>query len=259
MERLELLLEPARELLVQIGQFLPLLGLALLVLVAGWLLAKLAMLTVVKALRAINLNVLTERSGIDDFLRQGGISSDTTMLFGLLVYWLVILAALFVAFNTLGLAYVADVLGKVILFVPKVIVAMLVIVFGAYFARFTGSAVSGYCRSVGIRDSDLIGTLAQYAIMVFVVLIGLDTIDVGGEIVRQAFLIILAGVVFALALAFGLGGRHWAETLLERWWPTRPRTGEPPIAAGDRGPIATGDRGIREAERTPERVAKQRF
>ena len=67
----------------------------------------------------------------------------------------------------------------------------------------------------------LLGKLAQYAIMTFVVLIALDQVNVGGDIVRQSFLIILAGVVFALALAFGLAGRAAAEELIDRWWPGR--------------------------------------
>jgi hypothetical protein len=72
-----------------------------------------------------------------------------------------------------------------------------------------------------MQDADLLGKLAQYAIMVFVVLIALDQVSVGGEIVRLSFLIILAGVVFALALAFGLGAQKRALDLLDRWWPTR--------------------------------------
>jgi hypothetical protein len=56
-----------------------------------------------------------------------------------------------------------------------------------------------------------------------VVLIALDQVNIGGDIVRQSFLIILAGAVFALALAFGLGGKEWAAELLERWWPRRKR------------------------------------
>ena len=226
MDRFDMLLEPIRAFLVEIGQFLPRLALALLVLIAGWMLARLARFAFVKALRAINFNVLTERSGMDGFLEQGGIRSDTTELFGALIYWVVILAALIVAFNGLGLTYVTDLLGKVMLFVPKVIVALLILAFGAYFARFVCNTVLTYCRNIGIQDADLLGKFAQYAILGFVILIALDQINVGGDIVRQSFLIILAGVVFALALAFGLGGQRWAAGLLERWWPRAGREGE---------------------------------
>jgi len=219
MDKVDMLLEPARAFLVQVGQFLPKLALAVVVLIAGWVLAKLARFAVEKGLRAINFNVLTERAGMDGFLQQGGVRSDTTQIFGVLSYWLVIFAALIIAFNSLGLTYITDVLGKVVLFVPKVFVALLILAFGAYFARFVGTAVMTYCRNIGIQDADLLGKLAQYAIVTFVVLIALDQVNVGGEIVRQSFLIILAGVVFALALAFGIGGQRWAAELLERWWP----------------------------------------
>ena len=220
MDRVDMLLEPVRVFLVQVGQFLPKLALAIVVLIAGWMLAKVARFAVVKALRAINFNVLTERAGMDGFLRQGGVESDTTEIFGMLIYWLVILAALIIGFNSLGLTYITDLLRQVVLFVPKVIVALLILAFGAYFARFIGGTVMTYCRNVGIQDAELLGTLAQYAIMTFVVLICLEQVNVGGEIVRVSFLIILGGVVFALALAFGLGGQAKVAQLLERWWPS---------------------------------------
>jgi flagellar biosynthesis protein FliQ len=215
-----MLLEPVRVFLVQVGQFLPKLALAVVVLIAGWMLAKVARFAVVKALRAINFNVLTERAGMDGFLRQGGVQSDTTEIFGVLIYWLVILAALIIGFNSLGLTYVTDLLRQVLLFVPKVIVALLILAFGAYFARFIGGTVMTYCRNVGIQDAELLGSLAQYAIMTFVVLICLEQVNVGGEIVRVSFLIVLGGVVFALALAFGLGGQAKVAQMLERWWPS---------------------------------------
>ncbi len=55
--------------------------------------------------------------------------------------------------------------------------------------------------------------------MAFVVMIALDQVKVGGDIIRESFLVILAGVVFALALAFGLGGKDWAAERIEHWWP----------------------------------------
>jgi len=221
MDSLAISLEPLRGFLLSVGDFLPRLALALLILVAGWIVAKMARFAIAKGLRAVNFNVLTERAGMDGFLRDGGIRSDTTDIIALLVYWLVILASLVIGFNLMGLTYITDLLGRVILFLPKVMVALLILAFGAYFARFIGNAVTAYCRNVHLQDADILGRLAQYAIIAFVVLIALDQVNIGGDIVRQTFLIILAGVVLALALAFGIGGKDWAAEMLERWWPRR--------------------------------------
>lgn len=223
MSRFDVMLEPLRVFLIQVGDFLPRLALALLVLLAGWFLAKAARFAIVKGLRAVNFHVLSQRAGLDGFMRDGGIRVDTTEILGLMAYWLVILGALVIGFNSLGLTYVTDLIGRVLLFVPKVMVALLILAFGAYFARFIASAITAYCKNVHIQDAELLGRLAQYAILTFVVLIALDQVNIGGDIIRQSFLIVLAGLVFALALAFGLGGKDWAAELLERWWPRKKR------------------------------------
>jgi hypothetical protein len=219
--RLEIMLEPLRVFLRQMGDFVPRLVLAVLIVLIGWFLAKAARYAVVRLLRAVNFHVVTERAGLDGLLRDGGISADTAEVLGLTVYWLVLLGALVIGFNSLGLAYVSDLLVQVVLFVPRVMVALLILAFGAYFARFIGQAIAAWCRSLHLQDAELLGRLAQYAILTFVVLIALDQVNIGGDIVRQSFLVILAGLVFALALAFGLAGKEWAAEVLERWWPRR--------------------------------------
>ncbi|MDM0017095.1 mechanosensitive ion channel family protein [Variovorax saccharolyticus] len=228
MDTLTFYLEPLRAFLFQIGAFVPRLVFAALVVLVGWLIAKVVRFAVIRGLHAINFPVLTERAGIDNFLRQGGMVSDSTVVFGALAYWMVILASLVVAFNGLGLSYVTDLLGRVMWFVPNVFVALLVLAFGAYFAKFVGDAVQTYGRNAGMQDAMLLGKVAQYAILLFVVLIALDQVKVGGDIVRQSFLIILGGVVFALALAFGLAGKDWAADRIQEWWPRRPSTPRPP-------------------------------
>ena len=222
-QRFDVMLEPLRVFLGQIGDFLPRVGLTLIVLVAGWLIAKMVRFAINRGLRRVNFHVVTDRAGIDGFLKDGGIGMDATDILAMLVYWIVILAALVVGFNLLGLTYVTDLLSRVLLFVPKVLVGLLILAFGAYFARFIGHSITAYFRNVHLQDADLLGNLARYAILAFVVLIALDQMSIGGDIVRETFLIILAGVVLALALAFGLGGREWAAEFLERWWPRRKR------------------------------------
>ncbi len=225
MQSIDILLETAREFLHQVAAFLPRLLLALVVVAIGWLFAKAVRFTVERSLRAVNFTVLTERAGTDNFLHQAGMRGDTTSVFGLVAYWLVILATLMIAFNGLGLTYITDLLGRVVWFTPKVLVAMLLVVFGSYCARVVGSAVHTYCEDAQIPDADMLGRIARYVIVIFVVMIALGQIDVGGDIVQRTFLIILAGLMLAFALAFGLGGKEWAAAMLERWWPRR-RKGE---------------------------------
>jgi mechanosensitive ion channel-like protein len=224
MEQVNIALEPLRVFLHQLGEFVPKLVLATVIVVVGWLIAKALKIAVVKGLRAINFHVLTERAGMDTFLQQGGTKADTTVILGVLIYWLVILAALILAFNSLGLAHVTSLLERIALFIPRLILSVVILAFGTYFAGFIDHTVTTYAKNAELSDAELLGRLARYAVIMFIALIALDQLDIGGNIIRESFLIILAGVVLALALAFGIGGQRWAAALLERWWPKPDRT-----------------------------------
>lgn len=219
MQSVDMLVDTSREFLHQMAAFLPKLLLALFVVAVGWLIAKATRFAVDKALRAMNLNVLTERAGTDNFLRQAGLRGDTCTLFGHVAYVIVLLASLVIAFNGLGLTYMTDLLQKAVLFTPKLLIAMLIFIFGSYCARFVGDSVQSFCTQAQIADADMLGRIMRYIIMTFVIMIALSQLEIGGDIVQRTFLIILAGLMLALALAFGLGGKDWAAALLQRWWP----------------------------------------
>jgi len=216
MDNVNVLLEPIRASLHLVGAFLPRILLAVLILIIGWLLARVVRFAIVKTLRAVNFDIVTQKAGIDHFLQQGGSDIDTIRVLGGLFYWLVILAALMIAFNTLDLAYVTDLIGRIVLFVPRVMIAVVILVFGSYFARFVATALTTYLRNLGVGEAGLLGRLTLYAIMVFVVMIALDQLGLG-DIIRETFLIIVGAIALGLALAFGLGGQRRAAELIERW------------------------------------------
>ncbi len=210
-------LETGRGFLVQLGEFMPKLLLAIVILVAGWLIAKFLLFAVIKGLKLINFNVVTEKAGIDKFLKQGGIAKTTIDILGILIYWLAILFTLLIAFETLGLTVVSDLFTQITLFVPNVIVAVIILAIGLYFARFVGDSVVAYSKNIGLEDAELLGRVCRYGIMVFVVVIALDQVDVADDIIRWTFFIVIAGIVFGLALAFGLGGQKWAAGQLDKF------------------------------------------
>ncbi len=216
MDQVEIVLAPVKYFTSQLALFLPKLLIAIVVLVVGWLFAKLLYSLVVRALKAINFESLTHKAGVDMFLQHGSIGKTTSEILGLLIYWIIILVTLLVASNVVRLDVVSELFSQILKFIPNVIVAVLIITVGMYFARFVSDIVTAYSKNVGFEDAELVGRLARYAIITFVIIIALEQMDIGTTIPRSAFLILLGGVVFAFSLAFGLGGKKWAESQFDK-------------------------------------------
>ncbi|MEE8482562.1 MAG: hypothetical protein V3S12_04350 [Acidiferrobacterales bacterium] len=216
MDQVDSVLEPIKYFTSQFAFFLPKLMAALGVLLVGWLFAKLLYSVFVKSLKAINFETLTHKAGIDAFLHHGGIGKTTSEILSLLIYWIIILITLLVASNIVELDVVSELFSQILQFIPNVIAAVLILTVGMYFARFISDVVTAYSKNVGFQDADLVGRLARYAIITFVIIIALEQMDIGTTIPRSAFLILLGGVVFAFSLAFGLGGQKWAASQFDK-------------------------------------------
>lgn len=216
-QQVNVVLESVRSFSVELGMFLPKLIGAVIILVVGWLIAKLLHFIVVRGLKVVGFGVVTDKAGLDGFLKKGGVRKNTIEVLGLLVYWLAILVTLLTTFNALGLTVVSELFSNITQFIPNVIVAVLILTIGLYFARFVADAITTYTRNVGLEDSELIGRVTFYAIAIFVVIIALGQMRIGEGFLYSLFQILFAGIVLALALAFGLGGQKWAADKLEKF------------------------------------------
>jgi hypothetical protein len=222
MNQINVVLESLKTFWTEFGNFLPQLTAALLLLIVGWLIAKLIRKAFVRVLRLLRVDVAAEKSGIENFLLRGGVQFTTVTILGSLVYWLTLFIVLFAALNILGLQAAADVFNKIILYIPNVIVAIVVLIFGTMFAKFIQGISLTYLSNVGFEGAQLVSYLAQYAIVIFVVSIALEQLAIGGQVLVSAFQIAFGGLCLALALAFGLGGREWAARILEKMWKKSP-------------------------------------
>jgi hypothetical protein len=201
----------------ELARFAPRLLAALIILLAGSLLARAVRAMVGYLLGFTRFEVVAERSGIDAFLKQGGIDLTLKDLLAGIGYWLIILLSFLIAANSLGLQVVAELFTKVTLYIPNILVAILILVFGAVLARFLGGLVQAFARNIGVEASQTMANIATYALMVFVVFVALEQLQIGMEILASAFRIGFGAICLALALAFGLGGRDLAAELLGRF------------------------------------------
>ncbi len=208
-----------------IGEFLPNILAAIVILVAGWIVARLLMAAVGRWLRVIRFPVLTAKAGIDDFLKTGGVEKSTTDVVAILVYWLVMLIVLVAAVTALQLDAASIVLNQILFYIPNIIVAVIVVAVGLYAANFVSAMVRTAVANAGIEQAEFVAAISRYAMIIFTFAIALEQLGIGREIVTNGFLVLLGAASFAAALAVGLGARDVVARYLEELMKKREERG----------------------------------
>ena len=201
-----------------IGDALPNILAAIVILIIGWIIAKLLKAGVGRLLKLVKFPTLTKRAGIDDFLAKGDVKQTSTDLIAILVYWLVMLIVLVTAVNALGLEVASRLLNQILLYIPNIIVAVIVVAVGLYAANFVAALVRTAAANAGIDEAGLVAALSRWALIIFTFAIALDQLRIGRDIVTNGVLIVFGAAALAAALAVGLGAREIvSEYLSERY------------------------------------------
>jgi len=212
-----LFFDPAREMLEKIISFVSLSMVALLVVVVGWIVSKAIRSLVSRVLKLIKLDKLAERAGIAKFLSKGEIKYKLSDLIALIVYWLLMLIVIMVTANVLGLTTVAELMDKIVLYVPNVLAALIVLVIGALLAVFVRKVVETTAKNAGLTHAKGMGVLTHTVIVIFAVIIALEQLKIGITVLSQFITIILGSIGLALALSFGLGCKDLAAKAMQNF------------------------------------------
>jgi hypothetical protein len=210
-----LIADPIRKMLETIFAYLPILLGALIILIVGWIVAKVIRRLIDWLLKAVRFDALADKAGISEVLRKGDLKVTAREVVSGLVYWLVIIMVLVMVVNALGLPKASDILASLFAYVPKVIAALLVLVVAMFLASFVSGIVRTACGNANLPRPEIIAGISRWAIIIFAVTIAMEELGIAPLLVGTAFNIILGGVVLALALAFGLGGKDAAARYLD--------------------------------------------
>ena len=220
-EQFNLILDSLQSSWFQIAAYLPRVLTAIVLLILGWLIARTVQRVVVRLLRLARLEAAAEQTGVDDFLVRGGVRFTVVTLIGEIFYWGLLLIFAVAVFNLIGLTMSPESVTRLTSYVPNVMAALVVLIFGSLGARLIRGLVVAYLGNVGVKGSERIGFLVQAALVAFVVILALEQLRIDVKLLASAFQLAFGGICLALAIAFGLGGRNWAESILERTWSKR--------------------------------------
>ena len=166
--------------------------------------------------RAVDLDRRSRAWGLTGALARAGVYKTPSLLLRLSVFW-----GVFVVFATMGIDALAipgapGATRTLMHLLPRTLAALLILVVGWLAANFLGQAVLIAAVNAGLPEAGLLARAAQWLVLLFAFATALTEVGIGRDTVVIAFGILFGGLVLALAVAFGLGGRHLARDILER-------------------------------------------
>jgi hypothetical protein len=190
----------------------------IIIVAIGWFVSSLIAKAITGLLRVIRFDELMQKSGLADFMNKMGTGIDSVGIVAGVVKWIVRIVVLLVAFDTLGLPAVSDVMRQLLLWLPNLVVAIFVLFIGGIAARALGNIVRGATAEGGFSNPETLSNVARTAVWSFAVVIAINQLGIATNLINTLFTGFVGALAIALGLAFGLGGRDLASRTLENWY-----------------------------------------
>lgn len=210
------ILTPLQNLLTQIYAFLPNFFAMLLILIIGFIVGFLFKRILILFLKLVKFDRLSFRMGFNNLLSKAGIRRTPSEVFGVFVYWILFFIFIMLALNALKVQALDVLIAQFFLFVPKLFAGLIIFFVGYLISVFIERAVLVAAVNAEISFARALATGSQLLTLVFFLAVALEQLGIGRNIVIAAFSLIFGGIVLAIALALGLGGRELGREWLEK-------------------------------------------
>lgn len=201
--------------MLQLGALIPRLLLALGLLMVGFAIAKMVEHGTDRGLRRVGFNRWMSEGGVSEALERAGTDLEPSTVLAKLVFWMVMLAAILLGADFLGLSTVS-LFGELVAYVPNVIAAVVVLVIGIILGEFVKDLV--LASAGALHAAPTLARVAKGAIILLAVFMALEQLDIAQDIVLVFFVAVVGAAALATGIAFGLGGRDVAAEITRDWY-----------------------------------------
>ena len=226
----------------QIGNVIPALVGAAVILLTGYFLARQVQRWTDDLLKRLGFNRMAAAGGLDEAVGRTGSRLDPVRALAKLNFWLVMLVVILLASMALGLESINQMFGAMLAFIPTLIAAIVIVILGIIVGEFVRGLI--VASAGGLAGVPTVAKMAKAAVIVISLFMALQQVGVAEEIVTAAFTLILGAAALAVGLAFGLGNRELAGEITRRWYEEGQRQGRrrfdslgPHTPPGDEPPI----------------------
>lgn len=190
-----------------LAAFIPKLLGMIVILMVGWILARILQAAAGRVLERAGLDRAAERLGVSETLQEAGLVRAPSGVIARLLFWLLMLTFVLSAVETLGLSAVTSTIDRLIAYLPNVIAASLIVVLGLLLARFVGNLVASGAAAADMPYARALGSGARAAMIIMVTILSLEQLGVDAAALLYAMVIVASAIAIALSLSFANGSR----------------------------------------------------
>jgi hypothetical protein len=195
--------------------FLPNLLAMVTILIIGFLSAWVLKVLLFHFLKAIQFDKMSERWGLSHILSKGGLAYSPASLLSRFIYWVIVLITLILGVNALEVAATQNLIAQFFNYLPNLFAAVGILVIGYLIAIFSGQAVLIAAVNANLEVARLLSRAVRWFVIVLSMTMALYQLGIAEKVIMVAFTITFGGLVLALSVAFGWGGRDLAKEFLE--------------------------------------------
>ncbi|PIV23305.1 MAG: hypothetical protein COZ69_11840 [Deltaproteobacteria bacterium CG_4_8_14_3_um_filter_45_9] len=206
--------------------FLPNLLAMVTILIIGFLIAWIFKKLLFHFLKAIQFDRVSKQWGLTDVLSKGGVAYSPANLLSRFFYWIIVLITLILGINALEVAATQNFIAQFFNYLPHLFAAIIILVIGYLIAIFLGQATLIAAVNAQMESAKLLSRSVRWFIITLSLTMALYHLGIAEKVIIVAFTIFFGGIVLALAIAFGWGGRELAKDFLERLYKRKEKKGE---------------------------------
>lgn len=191
---------------------------AIILILLGWLIAKIIYWMVNKTLKTMRFDKLAEADNIKGFLEKAKITLRPSQLVAKFIYWIVMLLFLITASETLGWVVVSNSISQIIAYLPELFSAIVIFLVGLYIANFVRKALTSIFDSLSFYPGKIISSLAFYIILILISIMALNQAGIDTQVVTSNVILIIGAVLLSFAISFGFASREIVSNILSGYY-----------------------------------------
>lgn len=207
-------LETINSLFYKIGEGIISFLYAILVLVIGWLITKLIVFILEKALRVSKIESLSDKLNEAEIFGKPTVKLNFITIITSFVKWILLLVFFIIAADVMQWKIISVEISNLLRYLPRLFSAIVLFMVGIYIANFVKKAIYGLFQSIGLSGAKMISSLVFYGIGIIITITSLNQAGIDTSIITNNVTIVLGAFLLTFAIAFGLGSKDVVRRLL---------------------------------------------